>query len=77
MCMYNLPPWLCHKQLCLLLTTLISSPKQTSIDIDVSLEPLMEDKQKLWEHGVNVWDEYKKQHVSFGPYKRHYFLHDQ
>jgi hypothetical protein len=22
----------------------------------------MEDMQKLWEHGVNVWDEYKKEH---------------
>jgi hypothetical protein len=35
MCIDNLPPWLCHKQKYLLLTTLISSPKQTSIDIDV------------------------------------------
>jgi hypothetical protein len=24
----------------------------------------MEDMQKLWEHGVNVWDEYKKQHFN-------------
>jgi hypothetical protein len=46
------------------LTTLISGPKQGSIVIDVSLEPLMEDMQKLWEHGVNVWDEYKKQHFN-------------
>jgi hypothetical protein len=22
----------------------------------------MEDTQKLWKHGVNVWDEYKKEH---------------
>jgi hypothetical protein len=22
----------------------------------------MEDMQNLWEHGVNVWDEYKKEH---------------
>jgi hypothetical protein len=28
------------------------------------LEPLMEDKQKLWEHGVNVWNEYKKEHFN-------------
>jgi hypothetical protein len=46
------------------LTTLISGPKQGSIVIDVSLEPLMEDMEKLWEHGVNVWDEYKKQHFN-------------
>jgi hypothetical protein len=24
----------------------------------------MEDMQKLWEHGVNVWDEYKKEHFN-------------
>jgi hypothetical protein len=37
MCIYNLPPWLCHKRKYLLLTTLISSPKQADIDIDVFL----------------------------------------
>jgi hypothetical protein len=64
MCIYNLPPWLCHKQKYLLLITLISGPKQADVDIDVFLEPLMEDMQKLWEHGVNVWDEYKKEHFN-------------
>jgi hypothetical protein len=44
----------------LLLTTLIFGPKQAGIDIDVFLEPLMEEMQKLWEHGVNVWNEYNK-----------------
>jgi hypothetical protein len=48
----------------LLLTTLIFGPKQAGIDIDVFLEPLMEEMQKLWELGVNVWDEYKKQHFN-------------
>jgi hypothetical protein len=64
MCIYNLPPWLCHKRKYLLFTTLISGPKQAAIDIDVFLEPLMEDMQKLWEHGVYVWDEYKKEHFN-------------
>jgi hypothetical protein len=58
MCIFNLPPWLCHKQKYLLLTTLISGPRQASNDIDVFLEPLMEDMQKLWEYGVTMWDEY-------------------
>jgi hypothetical protein len=61
---FNLSPWLCHKQKYLLLTTLISGPKQAGIDIDVFLEPLMEKMQKLWEHEVNVWDEYSKQHFN-------------
>jgi hypothetical protein len=43
MCIYYLPPWLCHKRKYLLLTTPISGPKQAGIDIDVFLEPLMED----------------------------------
>jgi hypothetical protein len=24
----------------------------------------MEDMQKLWKHGINVWDEYKKEHFN-------------
>jgi hypothetical protein len=35
MCIYNLPPWLCNERKYLLLTTLISGPKQACIDIDV------------------------------------------
>jgi hypothetical protein len=64
MCIYNLPSWLFHKRKYLLLITLISSPRQVGIDIDVFLEPLMEDMQKLWQNGVNVWDEYNKEHFN-------------
>jgi hypothetical protein len=60
MCIYNLPPWLCHKRKYLPLTTVICGPKQAGIDIDIFFEPMMEDMQKHWEHGVNVWDEHKK-----------------
>jgi hypothetical protein len=67
MCIFNLPPWLCHKRKYLLLTTLTSGPKQAGIGIDVFLERLMEEMQKLWEHGVNVWDEYRKQHFNLKP----------
>jgi hypothetical protein len=42
-CIYNLPPWLCHQRKYLLLTTLVSGPKQAGIDIDVFLEPSLED----------------------------------
>jgi hypothetical protein len=48
----------------LLLTTLISGPKQAGIDMDVFIESLMEDMQKLWEHGFNIWDEYNKEHFN-------------
>jgi hypothetical protein len=64
MCIFNLPPWLCHKRKYLLLTTLISGPKQADNDIDVFLESLMEGMQKLWEYGVTMWDEYSRQHFN-------------
>ena len=35
---------------------LILGPRQPGNDIDVFLEPLMEDMQKLWEEGVQMMD---------------------
>jgi hypothetical protein len=64
MCIFNLSPWLCHKQKYFLLTTLVSSPKQARNDIEVFLEPLMEDRHKLWEYEVTIWNEYIKQHFN-------------
>jgi hypothetical protein len=45
--MYNLPTWLCHKRKYLILSIHIQCPKQVGVDIDVFLEPLMEDMAKL------------------------------
>jgi hypothetical protein len=45
--MYNFPTWLCHKRKYLMLSILIQGPKQAGIDIDVFLEPHMEDMAKL------------------------------
>ena len=55
---YNLPTWLCQKRKYLLLSILIQGPHQPGIDIDVFLEPLMEDMEKLWIEGVRMWDEF-------------------
>ena len=44
---YNLSPWLCHKQKYLPLTTLIYDPRQPFNKIDVFLEPLLEDMKML------------------------------
>ena len=41
--MYNLPTWLCQKRKYVLLCILIQGPRQPGIDIDVFLEPLLED----------------------------------
>jgi hypothetical protein len=53
---YNLPLWLCQKRRYLLLTCIIFGPKQPDSDIDVFLEPLMEDMKILWEDGVKMMD---------------------
>jgi hypothetical protein len=45
--MYNIPIRLCHKRKYLMLFILIQGLKQAGIDIDVFLEPLMEDMAKL------------------------------
>ena len=58
-CIYNIPPWLCMKRTYLMMPLLIQGPKQPGNDIDVYLEPLVDDFITLWNEGVRVWDEYK------------------
>ena len=58
---YNLPPWLCMKRKFMMLTTLISGPQEPGNDIDVYLQPLIDDLKKLWEEGEpNVYDSHTK-----------------
>ena len=54
--MYNIPTWLCQKRKYLFLTVLVSGPKQLGIDMDVFLEPVMQEFEKLWKHGVLMYD---------------------
>ncbi|XP_048493274.1 uncharacterized protein LOC125493794 [Beta vulgaris subsp. vulgaris] len=53
---YNLPPWFCMKWKYIMLSILISGPKQPRIDIDVYLQPLVDDLRKMWDEGVSVYD---------------------
>ena len=59
--MYNIPTWLCQKRKYLLLTILISGPKQLGIDIDVFLEPLMQEIERPWRHGELMYDAFRKE----------------
>jgi hypothetical protein len=44
---------------------LIQGPRQPRNDIDVFLEPVIDELVKMLEKGVeDVWDEYKKEHVT-------------
>jgi hypothetical protein len=47
-----------------MLSILIQGPKQAGIDIDVFLEPLMEDMAKLWNEGVRMWDQYQQEYFT-------------
>ncbi|GKD78604.1 putative transposon, En/Spm-like protein [Tanacetum coccineum] len=51
---YNLPPWLCMKRKFIILSALISG--YTGNDIDVYLEPLVDDLHTLFETGVDTYD---------------------
>ena len=44
-----------------MLSILIQGPKQPGNDIDVFLEPLLEDMAKLWNVRELVWDEFKQE----------------
>ncbi|XP_013608330.1 PREDICTED: uncharacterized protein LOC106315105 [Brassica oleracea var. oleracea] len=53
---YNLPPNLCMKKENIMLTLLIPGPQQPGNSIDVYLEPLIEDLNKLWSLGESTYD---------------------
>ena len=61
---YNLPSWLCMKRKFMMLSLLISSPKQPGLDIDIYLEPLIDDLQNLWNGVSNVYDAHKKEYFT-------------
>ncbi|XP_047150699.1 uncharacterized protein LOC124822706 [Vigna umbellata] len=55
---YNLPSWLCMKRKYVMLSLMISGPRQPGNDIVIYLAPLVEDLKMLWEEGVDMFDGY-------------------
>jgi len=53
---YNFPPWLCMKPEYTMLSLLIPGPQSPGNDIDVYLQPLIEELKELWEMGVETYD---------------------
>ncbi|XP_019255175.1 PREDICTED: uncharacterized protein LOC109233766 [Nicotiana attenuata] len=53
---YNLPPWMCMKQEFFILSLLIPEPKAPGNNIDVFLQPLIEELNELWDVGVETYD---------------------
>ena len=57
---YNLPPSLCMKREFSMLTVLIPGPKGPSKDIDLYLQPLVDELKELWLNGVSTYDSHSK-----------------
>ncbi|XP_071714474.1 uncharacterized protein [Rutidosis leptorrhynchoides] len=49
-------PWLCMKKPFLFLTLLIPSPSAPGNNIDVYMQPLIDELKELWDNGVNTYD---------------------
>ncbi|XP_020111543.1 uncharacterized protein LOC109726394 isoform X2 [Ananas comosus] len=56
---YNLPPWICMKQSSFILSMIIPGTKGPGNNIDVYLQPLIEELKQLWE-GVDTYDASRK-----------------
>jgi hypothetical protein len=61
---YNLPPWMCMKQPSFILSLIISGPKSPGMDIDVYLQPLIDELQELWNVGVRTFDVSNRKHFT-------------
>jgi hypothetical protein len=59
LCIYNLPSQLCMKRKFIMMSLLISGPVQVGNDIDVYLQPLIDDLLVLWKkESVRMWVEF-------------------
>ena len=61
---YNLPPWQCMKDPYFMMTLLIPGPKCPENDIDVYLQPLIEELKELWDIGVETYDAHTRQNFN-------------
>jgi hypothetical protein len=53
---YNLPPWMCMKQTSFILSLVIPGPSSLGMDIDVYLQPLINELLELWNVRVQTFD---------------------
>ncbi|KAL3360808.1 hypothetical protein AABB24_013989 [Solanum stoloniferum] len=56
---YNLPPWDCMKDSYFMMPLLIPGPKSPGNDIEVYLQPMIEELKELWD-GVETYDAHTK-----------------
>jgi len=53
---YNLPPWICVKHTSLILSMIIPGKQMAGNNIDVYLQPLVDELRELWNDGVETFD---------------------
>ncbi|KAD6795867.1 hypothetical protein E3N88_06763 [Mikania micrantha] len=53
---YNLPPWMSLKSEYFMLSLLIPGPKSPGNNIDIHLQPLIEELKELWINGLETYD---------------------
>ncbi|XP_015158556.1 uncharacterized protein [Solanum tuberosum] len=58
---YNLPPWMCMKSEYSILSLLIVGPRSPGYDIDIYLQPLIDELKLLWDTGVETYDASRNQ----------------
>ena len=58
---YNISPWLCMKHKFIILSLLISGPRQLKNNIDIYLALLIENLKIMWEESVKVFDAYHQE----------------
>ena len=57
---YNLPPWICMKQSSFILSMIIPGEKGPGNDIDIYLQPLIEELKQLW-LGVETYEVFRNE----------------
>ncbi|MBW1279351.1 hypothetical protein KYD79_26520, partial [Escherichia coli] len=61
---YNLPPDMCMQKKFLFLSILVPGPKHPRRSIDVFLQPLIQELNMLWSHGVRTFDYSRKKNFT-------------
>lgn len=58
---YNLPHWMCMKQSYFMIPLIIPGPSQPGNNIDVYLQPLIEELKDLWVDALDTYDASKNE----------------
>ena len=61
---YNLPPWMCMKKQFMFISLLILGPRNPKGNLDIYMQPLIEELLLLWEVGVKTYDIARKQNFT-------------